>query len=403
MPQFRCHVVTQAGRRDWRTLEAPSSHAAAARLVSEGLTPLDIRSGGISLAERLHQPIILGRGASISEQALILTQLALLVRSGLPVDRSLDLLRDQANATRQKLLLSNVLDDVRGGVNLSLAIARQNLFPSYVTGVIAAAEQSGRLGEALTSVAMRMSALSTTRRQLATALAYPVAVLAATVLALILVLTVVVPQFDSTFAGQEDRLPALTLAVLSLSGFTRDYGFISFIFAVTGCLILWRLSRAAGFRELLHRYRRLVPGMRLREQYLAAQFTGILAALLGNGVPVIRSLPMAAAAIGSVRWRQHIIAVERQVREGTAFSRALAGEAFVPPTVTRLLEVGEKTGSLSETCLRANEILTDITSSRIDRIVSLANPAAIITLGGLVAMLMAGVMLGIFAIGDFAG
>ena len=153
----------------------------------------------------------------------------------------------------------------------------------------------------------------------------------------------------------------------------------------------------------MQRGRRHIPGLMLRDQYLAAQFTGIFATLVGNGVTVIKALPLARSAIGSERWRRHLAEVERRVREGATLSRALASGAFVPTTAVRLIQVGEKSGQLADTCAKASEIMGDAARARIDRIVSLANPIAIVTLGGIVAMLVAGVMLGIFSLGDFAG
>lgn len=403
MTLYRCQLITNDGRRDWRSIEAPNEQAVAARILADGGTPVDIRSGAVTLAERLRQPVRIGRRLAIAEQALLLTQLAMLVRAGLPVDRSLDLLREQAPKARQKDALFQVLGQVRAGSSLANALERQQLFPSYVVGVIQAAERSGRLGEALTSVAQRMTAATATRRQLITALTYPAAILAATIVALILVLTVVVPQFEPVFAGQEARLPALTQGVLFLSGMVRDYGLALVAIAGLATVFLVRLPRSRRFMALAERHSGRIPGFGLRNQYLAAQFTGLLATLLDNGVSVVRALPMCASAIGSRRWQGHIAAAEAQIRAGSSFSRALLQQDFVPVTVVRLLEVGEKTGKLAETCQRANDIIADTVQSRIERIVSLANPLAIVSLGGIVAILVAGVMLGIFAIGDFAG
>lgn len=403
MAEYRCEYLTGLGKREWRTVEALSESSVASRLLAEGATPLAIRTGPLTIQERLRQPVRIGGKPGVAEQALLLTQLAVLIRSGLPVDRSLDLLRDQSPSRTRREALAAMLEDVRGGNGLAAAMKRRGLFPAYAVGVVAAAEMTGRLAEALTSVSERMTALAATRRQLVTSLTYPAAVLAATVLALFLVLTVVVPQFEPSFAGNEERLPGLTLAVLAASAAVREQGALILLSGcgAVGGLVFWLRSERAG--ELVWRHRRHVPGMDLRQQYLAAQFTGTLAALLSNGITVVKALPLCAGAIGSRNWRREIAAAERLVREGVSLSRALAATGVVPLTVTRLLEVGEKTGQLAETCLHAHEILSDSSRARIDRLVALANPIAIVTLGGLVAMLMAGVMLGIFAIGDFGG
>lgn len=403
MTEYRCLVVSPEGRSSWRTIDAASEKSAIARLVGDGLTPLEVKSGALSIADRLNQPVRFGRALGIAEQSLILTQLATLIRAGLPVDRSLDLLRDQSPRPAQRDLLALVLAGIRSGQSLAFALEQRDAFPGYVIGVVRSAERAGRLGDALTALAERLTASAATRRQLVTALTYPAAVLAATLIALALVLTMVVPQFEPIFAGQEEKLPTLTRAVLALSSAVTSNGLIllAVMILVPIAGILFLRSETGG--ALMHRGRRHIPGLMLRDQYLAAQFTGIFATLVGNGVTVIKALPLARSAIGSERWRRHLAEVERRVREGATLSRALASGAFVPTTAVRLIQVGERSGQLADTCAKASQIMGDAARARIDRIVSLANPIAIVTLGGIVAMLVAGVMLGIFSLGDFAG
>jgi general secretion pathway protein F len=259
------------------------------------------------------------------------------------------------------------------------------------------------LGPALTALAERMTAVAATRRQLVTALTYPAAVLTATVLALTLVLTMVVPQFVPIFEGEEERLPSLTRAVLGLSNAVTEHGILLLLAIIALSLLLWALIRSSAGSAFVQAHRHRIPGLGLRDQYLAAELTGVLGTLVGNGVPVIAALPLARGAIGSTRWQAHLTTVQQAVREGVSLSRALARGNFVPSTAVRLIEVGERGGQLAETCLKASAIMGEAAKARIDRVVALANPIAIILLGGLVAMLVAGVMLGIFALGDFVG
>jgi type II secretory pathway component PulF len=403
MTEYRCLVVSPEGRSVWRTVDAASEKGAIARLVGDGLTPIEVKSGAMGLMERLNRPLALGRSLGISEQSLVLTQLATLIRAGLPVDRCLDLLRDQSPRPAQRDMLAQALAGVRSGQSLAFALEQQSAFPGYVIGVIRSAERSGRLGDALTALAERLTVSAATRRQLVTALTYPAAVLVATLLALALVLVLVVPQFEPIFAGQEERLPTLTRGVLALSGAVTGHGLLLLAILVLVPAGLYLAIRSEAGGALIQRGRRHIPGLMLRDQYLAAQFTGIFATLVGNGVTVVKALPLARAAIGSERWRRHLSEVEQRVREGATLSRALASGTFVPTTAVRLIEVGEKSGQLADTCEKASGIMGEAARARIDRIVSLANPIAIVTLGGIVAMLVAGVMLGIFALGDFAG
>jgi general secretion pathway protein F len=396
-------VVTPEGRDDWRTFEAPSERSAVARAEADGLIPIEVRTGHLRLVDRLDQPVRFGGKPGVVEQALILTQLAMLVGAGLPIDRSLDLLRDQSPRASQRDLLAAMLTRIRGGGSLAQAFEESDVFPGYVIGVVRAAERSGRLGPALVALAERMTAVAATRRQLVTAMTYPAAVLVATILALVLVLTLVVPQFAPIFAGEEKRLPTLTRGVLILSNLVTDHCWLLLAMLVGLPLALVAIIRSNVGTSLLQRYRQFIPGLSLRDQYLAAELTGVLGTLIANGVSVVGALPLARGATASKRWREHLMSVERSVREGGSLSRSLGRGDFVPTTAVRLIEVGERGGQLAETCLKASAIMGEAAKARIDRIVALANPIAIMTLGGLVAMLVGGVMLGIFALGDFVG
>ncbi len=403
MTEWRCLVVSNEGRSDWRLINAADRQNVVSKLVAEGLTPLEIRSGATSLLERLNQPIRLRGGLSVADQALVMTQLATLMRAGLPIDRSLDLLREQARNARVRALLASVIAHVRSGGTLATALDQMNSFPAYVVGVIRAAERTGHMNEALASLASRLTLAASTRRQLMTALTYPAAVLGATLLALALVLTMVVPQFEPIFAGQEDKLPALTKAVLGMSNAVSDHGFVLLSGVGIAPMFLWLLLRSSAGIVFLNRYRVRIPGLGMYDQYVAGQFIGIFATLIGAGVAVIDALPLARDAIGSQRWRKYVQKVEHAIRAGSRLSAALSRDALIPNAAVRLIEVGEHSGQLAQTCREASTIISENVRARIDRVVALVNPVAIIVLGGLAGLLVAGVMLGIFALGDFAG
>ena len=403
MSAYRCLVISREGQRDWRIVDALDQNSVVAKLRADGHTPLKITSGPASLFARLNQPIRIGGNLSVADQALIMTQLATLIRAGLPIDRSLDLLREQAGRARQRMLLGQVLAHVRGGGSLAQGLEQLGSFPAYVIGVVWSAERTGRLGDALAALADRLGTASATRRQLVTALTYPAAVLAATLLALGLVLTLVIPQFAPIFAGQEDKLPNLTRLVLYLSDLTSSHALLLIVLIASLPLATWLMLRSALGGALFARYRYHIPGLRMRDQYLAGQFIAIFATLVGNGVPVVSALSLVREAIGSQRWRACLGGVEQAVRAGSRLSSALSRTALIPAAAVKLIEVGEHSGELAQTCQEASSIIAENVRARIERIVALANPIAIISLGGLVGLLVAGVMLGIFSLGDFAG
>jgi len=403
MTAFRVLAIDAAGKREWHLLDASSQDVCIAQLSAQGWTPVTIASGPMSLVERLNQPIGPSRRLGITEQTMLMAQLATLVQAGMPVDRSLDLIRDSSIRVKTQQMLLRILDDVRGGNSLGRALERENVLPVWAIGVIRSAELGGKLGTALAAVAERLRRSNEARQRLVTALTYPAAVLIATLVAMVIVLTTVVPQFEPLFRGSESKLPLLTVLVLDLSRLVQDRGLIIAGGALVLCGLIWLGLHSQISMATRVQISRLVPGMALRDQIIAAGFVGLLGTLTQNGVTIVKALPLARRTVSSQRWQQAISIVERQVREGERLSVALKAQPVFPITATRLIEVGERTGSFAQTCLSAAEIMNQSASARIERIVSLANPIATIMLGGIIALMVAGVMLGIFALGDFAG
>lgn len=402
MSEWRCEVVCADGRRDWRRVIAPSADDAAAQLIADGMAPVRIQGGTMGLAERLAQPVALSRSLSQADQALVLGQLAVLLNAGMPIDRSVDLLAEQMPRARQRDWLREVLARLRSGSNPSEALACQAQLPPWVLGVIGSAERSGRLSAALAELSADIGAAAKARSSLITQLTYPAAIVAATLLALVVVLTLVVPQFESILRGNEAALPLLTRWVLGLSAAVRDHGSAMLAVTLVGLALLVTAWRGGQLDGLAARAGGATGLLGLRDRFLAARFARLLSALLANGIALVPALALARPAMGSRRWSQMLRGVEQDLREGARFTTALGSSPLVPATLVRLIEVGEHSGALASTLGEAGKIIDAAARARVERLISLANPIAIILLGAIVALLVAGVLLGIFAVGDFA-
>ncbi len=160
MMEFRCQVIDRDGKNTVIMREAISEEQCVTELVSQGFTPLKLRTGKANWIELLNSPIKLSGNSGTSEQAVFLRQLSILVVADLPVDRSLDMLRDQASSSRQKQAVAKMLSDVRAGQSLAKAMECEGNFPAWVIGIVRASETGGNLGAALTQAADRMSSLA---------------------------------------------------------------------------------------------------------------------------------------------------------------------------------------------------------------------------------------------------
>ena len=399
--RYRAEAVSAEGRREWTTVEGSSVEDAAVHLLRSGRTPLQLRTGAMSWRERLDQPIAIGGGLTSSQLALATEQLAILLGAGLPLEGALGLLQRQATARAPRAFLTRLRVAVQSGASFGTALDREPRIPPFYTGVVRAAERSGRLRQGLDDLAEALRHADSVRRQLVTSLSYPAIVFITAIFALIFVLTRVVPEFEPTFRGHEDKLPFLTVVTVRASRLLLA-GW-SYMIAATALavFVFWRIMRDEPTRARLGHLLRNFPGAETLRRYVAARLLRVLGSMLVNGVPLVQALWFAQGAIGRLVFRDAARNAATSVRAGASFGAALAREPRFPELAVQLVEVGERSGSLGPMCLRAAALLESETQARVQFFVALANPIAIILLGGLIAPLIMGVIMGIFALGNF--
>ncbi len=396
---YRCLGLRPDGVTDWRDVMAGSIDEAAALLLQDGWMPLYVRVRGRSLLERLNEPLSWRSSLSGADRALLAERLAILLEAGVPLDRSLELLRHGVRTASLQALLVRVADHVRQGGTLAQALRREARdFPGFFTGVVEAAERSGRLAPALRTLGANLRQMEEMRQRMTTALLYPAIVLLSAVAALLIVLTGVLPQFEPLFAGEESGLPVLTRVMLSLSRFVTHHGWL---LIASGGLFGFGLWHALRRRHpILDRLANRLPGHQLRMDYLAGRYCRILGLLIANGVSILEALELTRGALGSARWRQFLECTIQHLREGTPVAQAFGRETLLPATALRLVEVGAASGQLGPMVLKAAELLELETKTRMERLVTVLPPIAIVALGGLVALMILSVMLGIFSMNE---
>ncbi|WP_265587994.1 type II secretion system F family protein [Sphingomicrobium arenosum] len=399
MAEWRARVVTAEGKRDERIVIADARDEAVVRLIAQGDTPLQVRTGPLSLRERLDQPVHLTSAAGVGEIASLLDRFAILLEAGLPLVDAVRLLEEQVVSTRQRAWLREVAVRLEAGQEVHEAFAARAVLPGWVLGLIEASARSGDLVGTLRDAATRLSTIDEARRAIVTAMTYPMVVLVGTILAVAIILTTVVPQFAPLFEGEEARLPQATLWVLALASLVERHGTFLLLAVIALPMALTAFLRRPPWRAALLA-RSSFPGRQLRDQYLAGRTCSILGGLLSKGVLLPDALRLASAGTSSERWRRDLLAIRERLFEGDMPSRAFARTRVFPVSVVALVEVGERSGRLGPTLERAGQIMSSIASSRINRLISLVNPAMIVLLGVIVATLVSGVMMGIFALGD---
>ena len=395
MPAYRFEALDAAGKSHSGLLEADNAKAARTQLRGRDLVPGAVRRVARGAAAGATGPRFTRRVFSSTGLCVWTRQLAGLVGSGLPLERALTALADEAESPRQRELMAHLKSEVNAGSSFarSLATAPRE-FDDVYRAVVAAGEQSGALGGVLERLADDLEQRQALRTQVVGAMLYPAIVsLVATIIVIVLV-TFVVPQIANVFATSKRALPFLTVAMLAISAFVRSWGWALALALAAGVTALVMARRNEAFRERSDAaYLRLPLLGRLARGYNAARFGGTLAMLAGAGVPILKALQAAAETLGNRAMRADALDALVQVREGAPLASALAGKKRFPGLLAMFARLGEQTGQLPEMLLRASTQLSAEVRRRAMSAATILEPLLIVGMGGVVVVIMLAVLM----------
>jgi general secretion pathway protein F len=394
MPAYRFEALDATGKASTGLLEADNAKAARAQLRAQALVPLDVSQ----VAGDAHAaPGLKFRRRVFGSTALAVwtRQLAGLVGSGLPLERALTALGDEAEDQRQRELVAHLRSEVNAGSPFARALSSApREFDDVYRAVVAAGEQSGALGGVLERLADDLEERQALRGKLIGATLYPVIVSLIAIVIVIFLVTYVVPQVASVFASSKRALPFLTVAMLSISAFLRSWGWlIALLLAAGGALLGW-LLRNDAFRERFDAAWLELPLVgRLARGYNAARFAGTLAMLAGAGVPILKALQAAAETLSNRAMRVDAMDALVQVREGAPLASALAGKKRFPGLLAMFSRLGEQTGRLPQMLDRAAKQLGAEVQRRALQLATVLEPLLIVAMGGVVMLIVLAVLL----------
>jgi len=407
MPAFSFEALDAQGQSRNGVLEADTAKAARSQLRAQALVPL-----AVTLLDTGTGP-----GATLSWSQRLLTrsvfdttglavwtrQLAGLVVSGLPLERALTALADEAEDERQHHLLAALRAEVNAGSGFARALQQHpREFSDVYCAVIGAGEASGSLGLVLERLADDLEERQALRAKLMGAALYPAIV---TLLALVIVLflvTYVVPQVASVFAGTKRALPFLTVAMLALSSAVRQYGWVVLLALVLGGVgWRWMLTGEAFRQKVDAAWLRLPLLGRLARSYNAARFASTLAMLAGAGVPILKALQAAAETLNNRAMRADALDALVLVREGAPLASALAQKKRFPGLVAMFARLGEQTGQLPLMLQRAAQQLSAEVQRRSMQLATILEPLLIVSMGLVVMLIVLAVLLPIIQLNQF--
>jgi len=362
MPSFRYTALTASGERVVGMLAGASEQAVLAELETRNLTPVSLT------VEDERRPVLARRIASTRQLATAYTQLADLLRAGVPLMRGLRLLAGQKSAPRLSKVFGEIADAVAEGRDLADAMSdRPEVFPPIHVAMVRAGEKGGFLEAVLARLGRFMTAQAELRAKVIGNLIYPCILVAVGSVVLALVFGVFIPMFKPLFEKMD--LPASTRLVLATSDLVSRYGLL-LLLALGGIVALgvW-LSRREDVRETIERARVRAPILGPLTRALAvSRFCRILGTMLANSIPMLTAMQIARDAAGNRLLERAIEEATEAVRQGQPLAPPLAQSGLFPEDIIEMISVGESANNLDEVLLG----IADTVDGRVDRLLSTA-------------------------------
>jgi type IV pilus assembly protein PilC len=393
--EFRCRLVTAAGEIVEGNYAAESEARLRHDLENQGLHVLSLRkrtalTGGSLLPTR--------RKISRHEFLVFNQEFATLLKAGMPLVQSIDLLRHQVVNPVFRGVLDDVHEKVRGGTALSDAFGTHgDLFPRVYTASLLAGERSGNLDAVLRRYVVYEKVVDTVRRKAISALIYPAILIALAIGLVGIILLRVIPAFTDFYASFDAELPMSTRMILAFSNFAQQqFALIIAVLALAGAAFAAWL-RQPGQRARFDRAVLTVPfvGATIRK-FTTAQMARTLATLLGGGIPLVNSLEVTARSVGNRHMANELDVVTQQVREGQGLAVSLTARKVVPDVALKMIEVGESTGSLQDMLTSLADFYDEEVETSVGRFVTVIEPALLVIMGIVIAVLVLALYMPLF-------
>ncbi len=386
MPFFQYKAVNPAGEVQEGVLEASSDAAAVARLQDMGFIPIRAEEAGAARAAAApggaRRSLFERRAVSAGDIGVLTRELATLLKAGLPLDRSVEILINLAASPRVSELLGRIRNEVRGGASLSRALEEQKgVFSRFYVNMIRAGEAGGSLPDVLVRLSEFMERAKALRATVTSALVYPAILFAVALASVVILLVGVVPKFQPIFEQSGKALPFVTEMVLFAARALRDYWW-----AITLGLaaLVWLLARRLEDPEARFALDRRVLALPLVGDLVAkvemARFARTLGTLLGNGVALVTALAIVRETMGNGWLAEAVGNVARELKEGRGLGRPMMETGRFPMLAVHMILVGEETGRLDEMLIRVADTYDTEVEQAIRKLLAFLEPVMILVM-----------------------
>ncbi|WP_068635747.1 type II secretion system F family protein [Thauera butanivorans] len=418
MPDFIYRAAERDGRTSEGRIAADGREHAMRQLRAKGLTPLTLEpatgeAGGpaaglpdLAVKNSRRKVLRLGgnRPPSQADVHDMTSELAVMLRAGLPLDRALRVLIGMSGSPAMERLLDDVFKAVKGGKSLSQALApHRELFGDFYLSMIRSGEIGGQLPDVLGRLAEHLERVKGLRDSVVSALIYPAILVVVACISVFLMLGFVVPQFESLFNDMGEALPLPTRIIVGAGHFVADWWWLIalMVFLAAVAVRKWVATPAGRATRDAWLLRLPVLGQVLRK-YEITRFARSMGTLLGNGVPIVGALNIAAETMGNKQLRVAMDCVAPVIKQGGRMAEALERTKLFTPLALNMVRLGEETGRLDAMLQELARVSDAEVQNGVKRALTLLEPALILILGGMIAAIIVAILMGILSVNDLA-
>jgi type IV pilus assembly protein PilC len=400
MAEWTLKYADSRGEIHQKVAEGDSEGELRDRLTSQGFLVYSIRprSEISGIAEGFKKP---SKKINLEKFLIFNQQFVTLIRAGLPILKSLDLLAERLTDAKLSQYIKGVRDEVRNGALLSDAFGRQGVFPPIYVTTVLAGERSGSLPEVLERFITYQKLALSVRKKLLVSLMYPAVLISLVICLIVFLVTYVVPSFAELYKSMNADLPGPTLLLIAIGTTARNYVLAGFVVLVV-CVVAFRYwMRTPSGGEAVDRVLLKIPvAGEVWLKYQVAQFSRVLGTLLVGGIPLMQALDTASESLGTQVLKKVLAQAVKLVREGQALSHSLRSTKVFPSLSLDMIEVGESTGALPAMLSSVAEFYEEDVSTSVTASLSLIEPAIMIFMGIFVAFVLISLYLPIFSLAD---
>jgi type IV pilus assembly protein PilC len=337
------------------------------------------------------------------EIAMFTRQMATMMKAGVPLVQSFDIVTDGLENQGLRELISAVRNDVASGTSFANSLRRHpKHFDNLYCNLVDSGEKAGALEQMLDRIAMYLEKTEILKKKVKKAMTYPIAVVVVAIVVTAILLVKVVPQFESLFQGFGADLPVFTQFIIGISEWMQKWWFVVLL-GIVGSVFLFKEAkkRSLAFSDLVDKYVLKLPVVgEILDKSAVAKFGRVLSTTFASGVPLVDALESVAGATGNAVYRDAVMKIKDDVSSGTQLQASMKTTGVFPVMAVQLTSIGEESGNLDEMLEKVADHYEGVVDDMVDNLTALMEPMIMVVLGVLVGGLIIGMYLPIFQMGQ---